>query len=401
MFSNPYTRNVEGIFDYPSLDSPLAFPEYIAHCRSLIQARRLDLQLPPANTTAAQIIDANSPFELYPDRPLLSDNGQRLKYGVLLLHGLLDSPFAVKDLGNYLQANGILCKSILLPGHGTQAADLLSISQQDWIKAAKYGMDNLGKEVEHLYLLGFSTGAALAAYHALQNKNIAGIILLAPAIQIKVPMNYLVIWRYLKKYLHLNHNQWIYKKNEIDYAKYISIPFNAVNQVAALTKEIKILRQDHSLDCPIFMAVSQEDETISAAQAIDFFSSFHHKISKLILYAADTNAYANKLKGDSDSRIVMRSTHYPTLNIREFSHVSLPFRPNNPHYGQHGNYEYASHIHNKGFIYGAYQPIKFDIRAKLQQLKLINDSWRTLTYNPDFDYLAAEIKNFILHPSPA
>ena len=158
------------------------------------------------------------------------------------------------------------------------------------------------------------------------NHHISGIILIAPAIRIKIPINIVVSWHYLKKWLHINHNQWVYKTNEIDYAKYLSIPFNAVNQVSALTDVVRDLRQQHTLTCPIFMAVSREDETISSEKAIRFFSGLDHAQSQLLLYAATPNTYPDK-------RITIRHTAYPALNIRHFSHVSLPYAPNNPHYG--------------------------------------------------------------------
>jgi len=353
-------------------DRDLPFADYITRCRAIIKERRVDLQSRNANL----IIDTNSPYELYPHQTTPSN--RRLKYGVLLLHGLLDCPLSLKDLGKHLQANGILCKSILLPGHGTTPNDLLSITFQDWINAVHYGIANLSKEVDHLYLAGFSTGAALSIHEALQTSSLSGIILIAPAIRIKVPMNMIVAWHYLKKWLHINHNQWIYKIKEVDYAKYLSIPFNAVNQVSLLTDLVKGLRLQHTLTCPIFMAVSREDETISSEKALRFFSAYQHKDSKLVVYSSTPETF-------TDKRIINRLTHYPALNIKNFSHMSLPYSKDNPHYGQHGDYAYASH--QDGNKYGAYN---------LYESTLTKNQYRQLTYNPDFDYMANEITKFIL-----
>lgn len=360
----------------------LPFSDYITGCRAIIKERRIDLQ--PAGSHANLIIDANSPFELYPSNPIHSVN--RLKYGVLLLHGLLDCPYSLKDLGKHLQANGILCRSILLPGHGTTPEDLLSVSYQDWIKAVRYGVDSLSKEVDHIYLAGYSTGAALSVHEALQSSHLSGIILIAPAIRIKIPINLVVSWHYLKRWLHINHNQWIDKVKEIDYAKYLSIPFNAVNQVSKLTDVVRDLRQQRTLTCPIFMAVSREDETISSQKAIHFFSGLNNPRSQLLLYANTTETIADK-------RIHVRTTQYPDLNIKHFSHVALPYAPNNPHYGQHGDYLFASN--QPGFLYGAFSRVEYKMLNRLHQLKLSKNKYRQLTYNPDFDYMADEITRFI------
>src|SRR5438552_16089884 len=103
-----------------------------------------------------------------------------------MVHGLFDCPFVMRDVGEHLQKQNLLVRSHLLPGHGTVPGALLNVSYQDWINAANYAITNLSKDVEKIFLVGFSTGASLMLYHALQqsNKNIAGLILLAPAIQL-------------------------------------------------------------------------------------------------------------------------------------------------------------------------------------------------------------------------
>jgi esterase/lipase len=382
MFENLPLSMSEQTPDYPITDSRLPFAEYITLSQNIIKQRRKDLQ-PPAN--AKKILDANSPCEFIPD----SQSGQRFKYGVLLIHGLLDCPFSVKDLGRYLQSQGILCRSILLPGHGTRPEDLLSVTYQEWIQAVQYGIDSLRHEVDHLYLAGYSTGAALSVHQALKGTPLSGIILLAPAIRIKVPMNLIVGWRYLKKWLHINHNQWIDKIPEIDYTKYLSIPFNAVNQVGLLTDEVKNIRKNHQLTCPIFMALTQEDETISSQIAMKFFADYHDPKSKLLLYAATPQTY-------QDPRIIVRSTNYPDLNIKHFSHVSLPYAPDNSHYGQHGDYQYAARIDNKNCIYGAYSRVESNVIKQFYQRGLLKYRYQQLTYNPDFAEMAEEILKFIV-----
>lgn len=383
MFSNLSTTINEPILNYQISDSSLPFSEYIAHNRAIIEERRTDLQ--QAGSLASLIVNANSPYEFYPLNPIKS--GNRLKYGVLLLHGLLDCPFSLKDMAMHLQGNGILCRSILLPGHGTTPEDLLSVSYHDWIQALRYGIDSLRKEVDQIFLAGFSTGAALSVYQALQDSQISGIILLAPAIKIKAPVSVMVLWHQIKKWLKLNDSQWLYQEKEQDYTKYLSIPFHAVKQVALLTEVLKELRQHHTLTCPIFMAVSREDETISSHRAIDFFSGFHNQESKLLLYTSIDHAYP-------DPRIITRVTKNADLNINHFSHVSIPFAPGNHHYGQHGDYQYASHINNE-IVYGAYNRMEADIFDQLYKLKLCNNRHRQLTYNPDFNHMADQITKFI------
>ncbi|VVC76241.1 Thermostable monoacylglycerol lipase [Aquicella siphonis] len=267
-FGNLSETMSESEIIYPISDERLPFPEYIARSRAIIADRRPDLK--SGGARSALILDANSPYEFYPAQPL-SGSHKRLKYGVLLIHGLLDCPFSLRDIGTHLQTKGMLCRSILLPGHGTTPDDLLTISYHDWVKAVRYGVESLRQEVDQIFLAGYSTGASLSVYQALQDNQISGVILLAPAIRIKAPVSIVVAWHYLKKWLGYEPNPWLFKEEENDYAKYLSIAFNPVTQVASLTHVLKELGGRQPPVCPIFMAVSREDETISSHKAINFF----------------------------------------------------------------------------------------------------------------------------------
>lgn len=381
MISNPST-NHSTTLTYPSLGSGTPFSEYITHCRETIESRRTDL-----NTTAAlaeTIINANSPYEFYPANPIKS--GQKLKYGVLLVHGLLDCPFSMRDVGMRFQAQGMLCRSVLLPGHGTVPSDLLHVSYQDWIQTVRYGIETFANEVEQLYLVGYSTGAALSVYHALQDERIAGILLMAPAIRLKSYIDFLLNWRRFLTWA-TPCKEWIRKEPEIDYTKYISIPFNPVLQVTALTNIVADLVKKQTLKCPIFMAISREDETISSHDALTFFASQSHPNSRVLLYTPNEKPWP-------DSRMITRTSVYPPLNINHFAHVAIPFAPDNNHYGQQGDYPYAAHFHTNT-LYGAYNPVEVDCLNWLYRHKLLSKQRGELTYNPDFDFMANSMVEFI------
>lgn len=379
---NSATLTKEHGIHYPISDSILPFTEYITKTRHIIASRRPDLQK-NSLTNASMVLNANSPFEL---QPVSKSNG--IKYGALLIHGLFDCPFSFRDIGQHLQTQGILSRAILLPGHGTKPSDLLHVTYHDWIQAVRYGIETLKRDVDQIYLIGYSTGAALSVYHALQDTQIAGVVLLAPAIRIKSPVDTIFSWRYLVKWLSQNR-QWIYREEEIDYAKYLSIAFNPVTQVNNLTEVIDELHHHRPLYCPVLMVMSREDETVSSHMAIDFFSTLPNQKNRLLLYTSYDHRYP-------DARILPRLTHYPDLHTYHFSHVAIPFAPHNQHYGQHGDYKYASRINEHEITYGAYNRIEENSFDLLYQLGLIKQKRRQLTYNPDFDYMANMISQFIL-----
>ncbi|HLB43103.1 MAG TPA: alpha/beta fold hydrolase [Gammaproteobacteria bacterium] len=349
----------------------------------IIEAHRADLQR--FHVQPQSIIDTNSPYELVPSKPLYS--GNRLKYGALLLHGLLDCPFSLKDIGEHLQSNGILCRATLLPGHGTTPSDLLNTTYHEWIETLHYGIESLRQQVEKIFLIGYSTGGTLSIYQALQDKQIDGIILLAPALKIKTPIDMLFHWQRLMKWMS-NKKEWLCYENETDYARYSSVPFNPVIQLTLLTRMIHDLMRQHRVTCPVFIAASREDEVISSQKIIDFFSRLTNPKNKLLLYTSSKQAI-------HDQKILTRVTRNQTSRINHFSHVSIPFAPHNPHYGEDGDYFYASHLRSKEYIFGAYNRLDTQFFDILYNLGLVRKKRRELTYNPDFDFMMEKIIEFV------
>src|SRR5438045_615770 len=86
------------------LNSNLAFADYIKKTKAIIAKTRLDLDNQPE-----LIVEANSPFELRPKK--------FARNGILLIHGLFDSPGLLKDMGQHFYQHDFLVRAILLPGH--------------------------------------------------------------------------------------------------------------------------------------------------------------------------------------------------------------------------------------------------------------------------------------------
>ena len=381
MFSNLSVSTHNSAYRYPITDSRLPFAEYIKQCQAIITERRTDLARP--HTDAQTVIAANSPFEVY---PAASHDGT-IKYGVLLIHGLLDCPFTFREISAQLKTKGILSRAVLLPGHGTEPSDLMHITYHDWLQAVRYGIETLKKEVEEVYLVGFSTGAALSIYHALQDSQIAGIILLSPAIKMRVPVDVAASWYHFTKSFGKDRN-WVYRCPEDDYVKYKSIPFNGVRQLCELTDAVREMGQESPLQTPVYMILSREDETISSHEAIEFFTSLRNPESRMLLYSSIDHRYP-------DTRIETRKSAFPELNIAHISHPSIGFSPENAHYGQTGDYLHAART-DKKYIYGAYNHLELGVFKLMAKLRLVKAPRHVLTYNPDFRNMANSIGEFII-----
>lgn len=374
LFSDPKVK-------YPVNNRDLPFDDYITKCKSIIASTRVDL----TKDNAEKIIEANSPFELKPH------STQKSKVGVLLIHGLLDSPFHVKDIGKQLQSQGYLVRSVLLDGHGLVPGALLNVDYHDWLQTVRYGIASLEKEVEKIILMGQSTGASLALYEAIEHsKTVAGVILVSPALKIRSIFAPTANW-YRAISWAWKRAAWFHMDPEetIDYAKYSSLPFNAIYQVYRLSNALKERQNSIKPVCPLLFVLSQDDKIVCPQTIIDYFLEHTNPKSRLLLYTNHSNTF-------NDARIQMKASAYPKHHIVNFPHIVIPISPANPHYGNMGDYKYSSHVdETRDVMYGEYLRNDLFYNRWMVKLGLTRFRKERLTFNPDFIYMNQYIDQFI------
>ncbi len=188
----------------------------------------------PNNPTHTDI-NWNRTQELVPDE---------IKGGVLLLHGLTDSPYSLRTVAEKLHSDGYHVLCLRLPGHGTTPSGLLSVSFRDWTHtveiAASYLSEKLGEGVP-LHIGGYSNGGALALNYTL-NTIITGngptpakLILFSPAVAITSLARVASWHRFLSWIPYFEKNKWLRIEPEFDPYKYNSTPQNAAAQTWFLT----------------------------------------------------------------------------------------------------------------------------------------------------------------------
>ena len=111
----------------------------------------------------------NASFELLPDE-------EEIKGGVLLVHGLTDSPYHLKAIGEIFFDNGFYVIGLRLPGHGTVPGGLLNVTWEEWYSAVKFGARMVLGKIENrkdskFYVGGFSTGGALTLRYFLETSS--------------------------------------------------------------------------------------------------------------------------------------------------------------------------------------------------------------------------------------
>jgi carboxylesterase len=105
--------------------------------------------------------------------------------GILLIHGFTGAPTEMRPMGEHLATRGLTALGVRLPGHGTTPQDLAQTGREDWIAACATGLEELRRRCATVFVGGLSLGALLALWLAAQHSDLAGLILLAPAIKVR------------------------------------------------------------------------------------------------------------------------------------------------------------------------------------------------------------------------
>ena len=182
--------------------------------------------------------------------------------GFLFLHGFTASPFEGRQLAERLHQEFKWTVSVpLLPGHGTEPADLIGISWQEWKDCAESEFRRLRECCQKIVVCGQSMGGTLALLLA-SCFPVNGIITLAGTVFLKD-------WRLLllpiAKHL-ITYNKKSKGPDIRDTAMKVMIPSYPKYPVRAVEEFIKLLnhtRKDlDKVTAPALLVHSHRDRTI-------------------------------------------------------------------------------------------------------------------------------------------
>ncbi len=325
-------------------------------------------------------INWNRSYELSPSSAIQS--------GVLLIHGMSDSPYSLRSLGLRLQESGCHVIGLRVPGHGTAPSGLTRVTYKDMAAAVTLAMKHLRSRVpdKPIYIVGYSNGAALAVHYSLsvleepELPTATGLILLSPEIGVS-PVAALAIWQErIGRTLGLGKLGWNDILPEYDPFKYSSFAVNAGKLAHNLTgiNRSKIARLSEAKKLhefpPVLAFQSAVDSTVSAPALVrDLFARLPDHGHELVLFDLNRmveietflksdpkdhfpvllenpdRSYTFSLltnKSDDSSELVWRrafpgetvfTDSDPRLvwppGIYSLSHVAMPFSGNDPLYG--------------------------------------------------------------------
>ena len=239
--------------------------------------------------------------------------------GVLLLHGMSDSPYSMRHLATRLHKGGAYAVGMRMPGHGAAPSGLTRATWEDMAAAVRIGVRHVRQKIgdKPLYLVGYSNGAALSveyAISALEDSRLPqpdGLVLLSPMIGV-TPAAAFAIWQErIGRWLGLTKLQWNSVMLEFDPFKYGSFAVNAGNQTYRLASDIderlQALHDAGELQrFPRLIAFqSAADATVSAPALIkvlmDRMSGGEHE---LVIFDVNRTAEAeNMIKNDPRDKL--------------------------------------------------------------------------------------------------
>jgi len=103
--------------------------------------------------------------------------------GALVLHGFTGNPQSMRGLAQAFAGAGFAVELPLLPGHGTAIEDMLETDWGDWSSAAEAAYQDLCTRCDRVVVAGLSMGGTLTLWLAERHPEIAGIVLVNPAVE--------------------------------------------------------------------------------------------------------------------------------------------------------------------------------------------------------------------------
>ncbi len=356
--------------------------------------------------------------------------------GVLLLHGMSDSPYSLRALGQALNRSGFWVVGLRLPGHGTAPSGLKYVKREDMSAAVRIGVAHIAATIgpKPIHLIGYSTGAPLAlefALDALEAKVSpvpASLVLISPAIGLH-PAAAMAKWkRRMSALPGLGAMAWLTIEPEFDPYKYNSFATNAAEQVHRMTRTVgrRVARRagahpDRVLP-PTLVLKSTVDATVSTSAVVDrllgrlgpnrhelILFDINRLAAKSMLLVADPAPLTARLMTDQnlpftltlvtnagpETRAVVARRKaageaevsqteeldlaWP-VGVISLSHVALPFPPDDPLYGQRPPGK-------KDTIFLGQMAIKGE-----RNLFKLSPNWLLrLRHNPFYPYLEARV----------
>lgn len=230
--------------------------------------------------------EADRPYEAFK-----LTRSSHVKGAVVLLHGLTDSPYYMKDIANMYFQNGYDVYVPLLKGHGDSYETLERVQNTEWNSEVERNIEAVSNKYSSKIMLGgFSNGALLSTVNILSEKSqnrISSLLLLSPSfnlpfmdrMKLKAAIGFEKIvnftkWSVLRsafdklRVLKVSKNK---AKGTTGPVRYDNIPLNGALQLGKNSNLVEKLSKNKTIDIPTVMVLSSGDPRISLEHAVRKF----------------------------------------------------------------------------------------------------------------------------------
>jgi esterase/lipase len=307
----------------PSALAPTAnFDVYVAAVTSELRSHRVPFDEAMADTELRLV----APLRMAPAAQCMPGVPRGI---AILVHGLSDTAFAMRDLAQSLSNMCLESRALVLPGHGTRPADLMVVDHKDWLAHVEAAVRQAARENELVVIAGFSLGAALAVTVAAEMPGIVDAVIgLSPAYRIDSGFlarqaGWIAAFR-----------PWLRTGPREEFGRYEAMPTRGIASTSALlgVMDARVARQG-GVATPWMVVQSDRDEVVDVAGNRRFFDANAGDPRSIFL-----NYFSDPPAPTPGGRVTWLPAADAHLRVVGLSHLALHISPDNPHYGVAGTY---------------------------------------------------------------
>ena len=210
--------------------------------------------------------------------------------GVLLIHGFTGAPKEMRQMGEYLNAQGYTCLGIRLAGHATNPAEMIASRWTDWTASVEDGFHLLRGMTDRIFLAGLSMGGVLSLLMSTR-LDVAGVIAMSTPYSLpNDPRNYPVsviklysrFIKFMPKTKDPPGSSWFDKEA---YKEQVSYPQNPVRSIAELKLLLGEMRSVLPLvKKPVLLVHSKDDTYVLPENAEKIYAGLVNALGKTKVY---------------------------------------------------------------------------------------------------------------------
>jgi carboxylesterase len=212
--------------------------------------------------------------------------------GALVLHGFTGNPQSMRGLALAFADAGFTVEMPLLPGHGTDVADMVPTRWADWSGAAEAAYADLAARCDAVAVIGLSMGGSLSVWLGEHHPEIAALVLVNPLVSPDADtVAFIGAMVEGGDELAPGVGSDIALEGAVESA-YAELPLRAAQSLFAAAAEIEVGLE--SVTSPILLINSTQDHVV------------HPRNSDLV---------AERVKGPVERIVLERSFHVATLDF--------------------------------------------------------------------------------------